>query len=159
LRLSCTAGRLEAIAMHPGDEIVKELKRHAARAAAHSYSPYSHFPVGAAVVSAAGNIYVGCNVENASFGLTQCAERAALAAAIADGAPPGSLPTLVIYTPGVTAHPPCGACRQVMHELMAPSSVVVSCCDGEETRGWRRSEHLPDPFLPDALGVVRDGDP
>lgn len=139
--------------MNPNDERLEALKQEAARAAAHSYSPYSHFPVGAAVVSAAGDVYVGCNVENASFGLTQCAERAALTAAIADGVPPGSLQALVIYTPGTSAHPPCGACRQVMHELMAPSGVVVSCCDGEETRVWHRSEHLPDPFTPSALGV------
>jgi len=145
--------------MNPNDEIVTELKRQAARAAASSYSPYSRFPVGAAVASAAGDIYFGCNVENASFGLTLCAERVALTAAIADGVPPGSVPTLLIYTPGTTAHPPCGACRQVMHELMAPSSVVISCCDGEETRIWKHSEHLPDPFLPEALNVVRDADP
>ena len=145
--------------MKPSDETVRKLKQQAARAAANSYSPYSRFPVGAAVISAAGHIYAGCNVENASFGLTQCAERAALSAAIAEGIPPGSMPVLVIYTPGTTAHPPCGACRQVMHELMAPSSIVVSCCDGEETRVWHPSEYLPDPFLPDALNRSAEGDP
>lgn len=129
----------------------ERLKDKAARSAANSYSPYSDFPVGAAVISEDGQVYGGCNVENASFGLTQCAERAALTAAVCDGARPGSLQTLVIYTPGKTAHSPCGACRQVMHELMAPDSLVVSCCDGEHTLRWTPSQYLPDPFVPDVL--------
>jgi cytidine deaminase len=103
------------------------------------------------VISAGGQVYAGCNVENASFGLTQCAERSALTAAIADGVRPGDLRTLVIYTPGAAAHPPCGACRQVMHELMAVDSTVLSCCDSDEIRRWNHAEYLPDPFLPEAL--------
>jgi cytidine deaminase len=131
--------------------IVEKLKEHAARAAANSYSPYSKFPVGAAVSTGSGKIYTGCNVENASFGLTQCAERAALATAMAGGAEPGSVQALLIYTPGENAHPPCGACRQVMLELMAADALVVSCCDGEELKSWSRLDYLPDPFTPDAL--------
>jgi len=130
---------------------IAKLKKHAARAAGNSYSPYSNFRVGAAVISEAGKIYGGCNVENASFGLTQCAERAALTAALSDGTEPGTLETMLIYTPGNSAHPPCGACRQVMHELMGEGSLVVSCCDGDETRSWARSEYLPDPFVPGSL--------
>jgi cytidine deaminase len=125
---------------------IARLKKHATRAAGYAYSPYSKFRVGAAVVSEAGAIYGGSNVENASFGLTQCAERSALTAAISDGVAPGSLETLLIYTPGKTAHPPCGACRQVMHELMSEDSLVISCCDGDETKTWTQSEYLPDPF-------------
>lgn len=137
--------------MQPSEALIVQLKHHAKRAAASSYSPYSHFRVGAAVLSATGKIYQGCNVENASFGLTQCAERSALTAAISDGVAPGSLTALLIYTPGDTAHSPCGACRQVMHELMDADSVVISCCDGEASRTWARSEYLPDPFVPEAL--------
>jgi cytidine deaminase len=137
--------------MQRSEALIVQLKHHAIRAAASSYSPYSHFRVGAAVISATGKIYPGCNVENASFGLTQCAERSALTAAISDGAAPGSLAALLFYTPGDTAHSPCGACRQVMHELMAADSLVISCCDGEESRTWSRSEYLPDPFVPDVL--------
>ena len=128
-----------------------KLKEKAARSAARSYSPYSRFPVGAAVISAEGVVYGGCNVENASFGLTQCAERSALTAAICDGAKPGSLKTLVIYTPGDTAHSPCGACRQVMHELMAEDSEVISCCDSDDRLLWAPSQYLPDPFDPSVL--------
>jgi cytidine deaminase len=133
------------------DDRLKALKQHAVRAAEHSYSPYSGFPVGAAVISAAGQVYAGCNVENASFGLTQCAERAALTAAVADGVSPGSMQTLLIYTPGSRAHAPCGACRQVMHELMAPGSLVVSCCDADEVKSWTHADYLPDPFSGDVL--------
>lgn len=129
----------------------QKLKQKAITAAANSYSPYSRFPVGAAVTGEGEAVYSGCNVENASFGLTQCAERSALTAAVCDGTEPGALTMLVIYTPGNTAHSPCGACRQVMHELMAHESKVISCCDGDDRRVWAPSEYLPDPFVPEAL--------
>lgn len=132
---------------------IDRLKSIAAEAARNSYCPYSGFRVGAAVVSGEGQTYAGCNVENASFGLTQCAERAALTAAIADGVRPGTLPALLLYTPGKTAHAPCGACRQVMQELLAPGARVISCCDGEAVRQWSAGEYLPDPFDADALPV------
>ncbi|MEJ2287185.1 MAG: cytidine deaminase, partial [Deinococcales bacterium] len=93
--------------------LVDRLRQRAVEAASHSYSPYSRFPVGAAVAGSSGAIYAGCNVENASFGLTQCAERAALTTAIAAGERPGQLVCLVLYIPGDVRHPPCGACRQV----------------------------------------------
>ena len=137
--------------MDQHEETLRTLKDRAVRAAGNSHSPYSRFPVGAAVVSADGQVFAGCNVENASFGLTQCAERAALTAAIADGCAPGSLQTLLIYTPGNQAHAPCGACRQVMHELMAPDGLVVSCCDADEMRTWNRSDYLPEPFSAEVL--------
>jgi cytidine deaminase len=107
--------------------------------------------VGAAVASRGGEIYVGCNVENASFGLTQCAERAALTAAIAAGEQPGEMVCLVIYIPGDARHPPCGACRQVMRELMSDDSLVYSFGDGDDFRVWSANDYLPDPFTPDAL--------
>ena len=103
------------------------------------------------MVSEDGAVYGGCNVENASFGLTQCAERSALTAAICGGVKPGSLKTLVIYTPGTKAHSPCGACRQVMHELMAKDSQVISCCDSDQQLLWAPSQYLPDPFDPSVL--------
>lgn len=142
--------------MRTPEEVLDLLKPHAVRAAAHAYAPYSRFPVGAAVVTSAGQVFSGCNVENASFGLSQCAERSALAAAVAVGATRGSVTALVIYTPGARAHPPCGACRQVMHELMAPASLVLSCCDGAELRRWNHADYLPDPFVPEALQEARN---
>ena len=132
-------------------ETFERLKQGAVRAASHSHSPYSRFRVGAAVLAGSGAVYTGCNVENASFGLTQCAERAALTAAISAGEAPGTLSALVLYVPGDTAHPPCGACRQVMRELMSEDSRVVSCCDGDATRHWSAEDYLPDPFTPESL--------
>ena len=132
--------------MNPSPETVALLKSHARTAASRSYSPYSKFRVGAAVIGEDGKVYSGCNVENASFGLTQCAERNAINAGIANGASPQSLITLLIYTPGEQAHSPCGACRQVMHELMADESQVISCCDGKKFKTWSKIEYLPDPF-------------
>ena len=108
-------------------------------------------------MTADGTVVLGCNVENASFGLTQCAERSALTAAVADGAAPGSLVRMLIYTPGEAAHPPCGACRQVMHELMARDALVISCCDGDHTRSWSGPEYLPDPFDPQSLPTLVPG--
>lgn len=133
------------------EALIRELRRLAEVAAAHSHSPYSQFRVGAAVIGASGRTYTGCNVENASFGLTQCAERSALTAAISAGEKPGSLDCLVLYIPGTEVHPPCGACRQVMRELMSDSSRVFSFCDTDESRSWSADDYLPDPFTPESL--------
>ncbi len=114
-------------------ETVARLKSHAQNAAAQSYSPYSKFKVGAAVIGEDGAIFAGCNVENASYGLTQCAERNAISAAIAGGLSAGTLVTLVVYTSGEQAWPPCGACRQVMHEMMAEDSQVFRVAMGMNT--------------------------
>ncbi|MGD2128065.1 MAG: cytidine deaminase [Lysobacterales bacterium] len=122
------------------------LKSAAREAAKRSYSPYSHFPVGAALLAPDGSVHAGCNVENASLGLTQCAERTALAAAVAAGVEPQTGPLMLIYTPGNRAFAPCGACRQVMHELMSSAAGVVSCCDGEEVLRWGVDELLPQAF-------------
>ena len=135
--------------MKPLPEKVALLKSHAQNAAAQSYSPYSKFKVGAAVIGEEGEIFTGCNVENASYGLTQCAERNAISAAIAGGLRAGTLMSLVVYTPGEHVCPPCGACRQVMHEMMAEESQVISCCDAEIYKTWTRKEYLPDPFVPE----------
>lgn len=86
----------------------------------HAYAPYSRFRVGAALRLADGRIVGGANVENASYGLAQCAERVALTAAVAQGELPGSFLELLVV--GDTPEPiaPCGACRQVIHELGGP---------------------------------------
>ena len=135
--------------MRPVPEMITVLKLHAKNAASQSYSPYSKFKVGAAVMGEGGEIFAGCNVENASYGLTQCAERNAISAAIAGGLRAGTLMSLVVYTPGEHVCPPCGACRQVMHEMMAEESQVIACCDGEIYKTWTRKEYLPDPFVPE----------
>lgn len=125
---------------------VEMLQEQARAASGNAYSPYSHVRVGAVTVATDGRMFCGCNVENASYGLTQCAERNALAAAMTAGVGRGSLHTMVIYANGFHALSPCGACRQVMFELMAPDATVVSCGDGQEPRFWKVSELIPDPF-------------
>jgi cytidine deaminase len=118
--------------------------RHAAQA---SYSPYSHFPVGAALLSAEGQVIQGCNVENISFGLTNCAERSALFAAIGQGHAPRSFTAMAVYAAKVELISPCGACRQVLLELMAPDAVIV--CQGSDpaaTRTWTLEQLLPGAF-------------
>lgn len=90
-----------------------------------AYAPYSNFKVGAALLTRDGKIYHGCNVENASYGLTNCAERTALFSALADGYKPGDFSRIAIV--GETEGPisPCGACRQVIMELGGPDLVVI----------------------------------
>ena len=122
--------------MKPTPETVALLQASAREVAGNAYSPYSRFQVGAAVISESGQIFSGCNVENASFSLTQCAERNAINTAIASGVPERSLVTLLVYTPGDRVFTPCGACRQVMHELMAKKSYVIACCDSEQSFCW-----------------------
>jgi len=116
-----------------------------ARAAgAGAYSPYSKFKVGAAVLDADGMVHVGCNVENASYGLTSCAERNALSAAMASGV--RELAAILIYVPGQRLFEPCGACRQVMLELMPATAPVYSLCDDVENC-WTVGDLLPQPFV------------
>jgi cytidine deaminase len=123
------------------------LLKSARSASAGAYSPYSKFRVGAAVLDANGKIHTGCNVENASYGLTSCAERNALAAAMVAGQ--RELTAILIFVPGARLFEPCGACRQVMLELMPGSAPVWSASD-TDTRSWTVSELLPEPFDPRA---------
>lgn len=116
----------------------------AAKAAcAHAYCPYSRFAVGAAVMTDSGSIASGCNVENASFGLTSCAERNAIFRAIADGA--ASIVALVLYTPTASATSPCGACRQVIAEF-ARDARIRAICDGPDSIEFTMQELLPRGF-------------
>lgn len=105
-----------------------------------AHAPYSKFLVGCAVIDEAGSIHVGCNVENASFGLTQCAERAAITAAVASGNV--GLVAAVLVTDTKEPVMPCGACRQVMAEF-GLDIVVVS-----RTMGHERSLYVVDDLLP-----------
>ena len=130
---------------------IDRLRSAAEAALEQSHSPYSKFPVGAAVLAQSGVIYRGCNVENASFSLTQCAERTALTAAVASGEKPGSMKLLLILTAGEQVHAPCGACRQVMVELMDPDSLVISSCTSGTSKRWALSELQPQPFTAQSL--------
>ena len=126
---------------------IAKLYAPARSASGHAYSPYSGAKVGASVLDEDGNIHTGCNVENASYSLTQCAERSALAAAINAGMKPGSAHTLLIYATGFEVLAPCGACRQVMSELLADDAVIISCHSATDFRSWSMGELLPDSFV------------
>ncbi|CAN5335368.1 cytidine deaminase [soil metagenome] len=95
------------------DELIKA----ALDARLNAHAPYSRFRVGAALLTRDGTVYAGCNVENASYGLTNCAERTAFFAAIADGRKPGDFERIAIVADTEAPISPCGACRQVMMEL------------------------------------------
>ncbi len=113
-----------------------------------AYNPYSKFNVGAAIMTNDGTVFTGCNVENASYGLTICAERNTIFHMVAQGH--RNFHTLVIYTPTPTPAAPCGACRQVINEF-APDARVISVCDGPEMIDFKLSDLLPDAFGPQNL--------
>ena len=127
----------------PHDATVGPLVEAARTAASRAYAPYSRFAVGAACLTDSGSIHACCNVENASYGLTMCAERGAVFAAVAAGE--RHIRCLVIYTPTPVPATPCGACRQVLCEF-GPDARVIACCDGPEVREWSANELLPETF-------------
>jgi len=113
-----------------------------------AYAPYSQFRVGAALRSADGSVAVGCNVENSAFPAGICAERAALAAAVAQGHRQFTL--LVVATEAAEPTPPCGLCRQALVEF-SPDVAVLSVTAGGKRAGWSLRELLAQPFTPASL--------
>jgi len=125
------------------EQMIEDLIQAARQAAGRAYAPYSKFPVGTALLGENGRVYTGCNVENASYGLTVCAERAALVRAVADGC--RRFQAIAIYTPTPKPTPPCGACRQTLNEF-SPEAQVICACDGTERLRSTVAELLPAPF-------------
>ncbi len=126
--------------------VLTALKKAAKLASVNAYSPYSSFSVGAALLADDGEIYAGCNVENASFGLTNCAERSAVFNAVSAGRGRGDFVGLLIYTPGMKCSSPCGACRQVLDEFLEQDAFVYSTCDSGRIVAWTMGALLPDSF-------------
>lgn len=122
--------------------MVDRLIEAARQAQAHAYAPYSGFPVGSAVLTADGRVFVGCNVENSSFGLTVCAERNAVAAAIVAGV----RPTAVAVVANGKAVAPCGACRQVLAEFEDDMPVVLASATESQRQVTSLGALLPGAF-------------
>lgn len=121
---------------------MKDVVKEAEQALANAYAPYSKFRVGAAVVGESGRIYSGCNIENASYGLTNCAERTAVFKAISEGERCLRILAVVADTPQPVA--PCGACRQVMAEFGVKK--VIMCNTKGDKREMTLAELLPSAF-------------
>jgi len=122
-----------------------------ARAAAeHAYVPYSHFPVGAAALAADGSIHTGCNIENASYGLTICAERTAVSSAISAGH--RQIVAVAVSAPNVPRTTPCGACRQFLNEFRPGTSGMIIVLDDRDSGELvLLNELLPQAFGPQNL--------
>ena len=123
---------------------INDLKTAAAQAAKNAYCPYSGFHVGAAILIESGRIITGCNVENASYSLTICAERNAVFQAVTQHGQCKIL-AIAIYTPTDAPAAPCGACRQVINEFN-PKAEVFCFCDSDKTIHTTITELLPNAF-------------
>ena len=136
------------------DGSIDRLKSEAQRAAAHAYAPYSSFRVGAAILATSGKVFCGSNVENRSYGLTNCAERSAIFSAVSAGET--SFVALAVFSPDSAGPlPPCGACRQVISEFVDQDFPVYY--GGKDGRYVRVSvaELLPHDSLHDLSSRMR----
>lgn len=108
-----------------------------------AHAPYSNFAVGAALEDASGRIHTGCNIENATWGLTMCAERVAVFKAMSEGV--RGFRRIVVCTDAATPTPPCGACRQILWEFCGDIEVVLASVDGR-SEAMKMSDLLPRAF-------------
>ncbi|WP_206486394.1 cytidine deaminase [Thalassotalea sp. G2M2-11] len=131
------------------EEQEKVLITAAKKAFDNAYAPYSQFHVGAAAFTANGQLVSGCNVENASYGLTVCAERNCIAQAVVNGEQRFSV--ILIYTEQEKLTPPCGACRQVIVEFFQDDAVVIAANHLGKSKTWQVNELLPNAFTPKDL--------
>jgi cytidine deaminase len=122
------------------------LRARAAEAAAHSYSPYSHFRVGAALLLETGETITGCNVENASFRLTSCAEQAAIARAVTQFGPGVRLRAVAVANLNDAASMPCGACRQTLAEFGPDATLILYPGEGGQPEETTLGDLLPHAF-------------
>lgn len=127
-----------------------DLVEMARRAREQAYAPYSGFPVGAALLGRSGRVFTGCNVENAAYPLTTCAERTAVTKAVSEGEQ--EFETIAVVT--ATGATPCGSCRQILREFSGAKGdlrVIVADTDGN-TRTFTIDALLPEGFTPEQLG-------
>lgn len=130
------------------ETVIHDMNELARAASKNAYCIYSNFPVGAAVLTDDGRVFVGCNVENASFGLTICAERNAIFQAVAQGYK--AVRAVVVFTPTDKPAAPCGACRQVISEF-GPEAEVYSFCETDASLHYNMKDLLPHSFTSEFL--------
>ncbi|MBZ0298827.1 MAG: cytidine deaminase [Anaerolineae bacterium] len=126
------------------NDVASGLVQAAITAAEHAYAPYSHYPVGAALRAGDGTIFTGCNVENASYPATICAERTALVKAVSEGQRQFDLIAVVTRNGGF----PCGICRQMLYEFAPDLRIIVANLDGEILNDAPLSDLLAHGFGP-----------
>ncbi|RSL15263.1 cytidine deaminase [Edaphobacter aggregans] len=126
---------------------IADLHQRAIAVAHHAYAPYSNFRVGAALLLDNGAILTGCNVENASYRLTTCAEQSAIAAAVSQHGPTIRIRAIVIANLNDTASQPCGACRQTIHEFSTPDTQVFFPAEDGTLTSSTIADLLPAAFL------------
>lgn len=122
------------------------LKSLAREGAAKAYAPYSNFRVGAALRTRSGETFIGCNIENASYGLTVCAERNAIAGAVIAGFGPGDIEEMAVFVDQADIASPCGACRQVISEFLSKHQTLTAYNGQGDSKTWTVAELLPDGF-------------
>ena len=141
--------------------VEKQLIMEALKARERAYAPYSHYAVGAAVLTDGGEIFGGCNVENASYGATICAERCAITKAVSEGAKHITAIAIIGGDAGIRGEvpeeaPPCGICRQVIREFADPAECIVLLArSAEKYRKMCLEELLPLSFGPDHVLPVK----
>jgi len=116
----------------------------ARKAMKNAYAPFSHFKVGAAILTGAGKVFSGCNVENSSYGMTNCAERTAIFSAVAHSGPKLAIRAVAVVTEQDVACSPCGACRQVIYEFGPEATIFF-----KSGKGWTEApitDLLPEGF-------------
>ncbi|MEZ7198852.1 cytidine deaminase [Pseudodesulfovibrio karagichevae] len=128
---------------------IPELIRLAAAARDRAHAPYSKHPVGAALVTNAGEVYTGCNVENAAYPLGSCAEQSAISAMVLGGGK--AIRELVVVGPGDAPCTPCGGCRQRIREFAGPDTRVHACNERDVLLTMTLDELLPESFGPENL--------
>ncbi len=131
----------------------KEIIKLAREAAENAYAKYSNYRVGAAIELKDGTIIQGCNVENAVYGLTLCAERTAMFNMISKGFKKDDVVSFGLYVGSKTLGTPCGSCRQVMVELIPMDTIIHMGCDSDETMSKTVSELLPFTWSEESLDV------
>ncbi|MGA9041195.1 MAG: cytidine deaminase [Terriglobales bacterium] len=135
---------MSAAKKNPSSGQRERLLRAARKAMKNAHAPYSHFRVGAALLTAKGELFTGCNVENASYGLSNCAERTAIFTAVAHSGPGLDIRAIAVVNDQRAPCSPCGACRQVIYEFGPEATIFF-----QGAKGWKHShitELLPEGF-------------